>query len=57
MRRYWITVLTVFAVIPAPGCSWYEAMTRKLGIHAYDGTDAKQISRAEAESLEVREPD
>jgi hypothetical protein len=57
MRRYFIVLLTVFAMMPAPGCSWYDALTHKLGMNSYSRSDPNRIPRAEAERLEAREPD
>ena len=57
MRRYFVVFLTVFALMPAAGCSWYDAVTQKLGMNATSRSDPNRIPRAEAERLEAREPD
>jgi hypothetical protein len=57
MRRYCIVLLTILAVTPGPGCSWYDAVTQKLGMNPYSRSDPNRIPRAEAERLEAREPD
>jgi len=50
--RIFIAVLGIAMMLPATGCSWYDAFCRKFG-----GASAPEKSRVETEKDEARQPD
>jgi hypothetical protein len=50
--RIFIALLAIALMLPAVGCSWYDAFCQKFG-----GASAPAKSRVETEKDEARQPD